>query len=361
MRALIVTGTFPTRHRPSAGVFVRNQFQMLRKRAGEDETLELFCIFTRWPNHKRSILKILLAVVRFLPYLFRRYDVLHVHFLSPLLFAALLYKRLRPSTRVIVTVHGSGLKRIETGPNHRVRRYARALKKVDYVIAAGPAIAPVVKELLDYDADEVLCAGVDDLHFFREDDVLKEYDFIFVGALQESKGVDVLLDALEQINDLGVKVCCVGTGPLEQRLKGVGQSVYIDVFRDVPQRRLRRLFNQSRFLVFPSRGYGFGLVVSEAMYCGTPPIVFADSGAVSQVRHNENGLVYKPNTADKLARALADAYRLGGEAYEALSIGAHNANRELSLDAVCRAHLALYRRLASGNQMPTASSTPPSG
>ena len=262
---------------------------------------------------------------------------------------------------MIVTVHGSGLRLIELGTKHRARRYARALKKVDHVIAAGPAIAPVIKEILDYDADEVMCAGVDDLHFFREDDIPKEYDFIFVGALQESKGVDVRLDALEQVNDLGIKVCCVGAGPLEQRVKGLGQSVYIDVFRDVPQRRLRRLFNQSRYLVFPSRGYGFGLVVSEAMYCGTPPVVFAESGAQSQVRHNENGLIYKPNTADKLARVLADAFRLDGDAYEALSIGAHNANRDLSLDAVCKAHLALYRRLASGNPITTASSTPPSG
>ncbi len=361
MRTLIITGTFPTKHRPSAGVFVRNQFQMLRRRAAAGEKLELFCVYTRWPSQKRSILKIFLAALRFVPYLLRRYDVLHIHFLSPLIFAALLYRRMHPDARIVVTVHGSGLRRIEKSPPRVARRYARALAKVDHVIAAGPALAGTVKKLLGREVSQVLCAGVDEVHFFREDVEGKEYDFIFVGALDQCKGFDTLLDALEHISDLGVRICCVGSGSLGSRAKGMGQSMYIDLYRDVPQRRLRHLFNRSRFLVYPSRAQGFGLVVSEAMHCGTPGIVFAESGAQSQVRHNENGLIYKPNTADKLARVLRDAFTLEGDSYEALSTGAENANRDHALEVVCEAHLQLYRRLAAGNAVTARAGKAPHG
>ena len=40
----------------------------------------------------------------------------------------------------------------------------------------------------------------------------------------------------------------------------IPHNLYIDVYHDVPQRKLRHLYNGARYLVFQSRGDGFGLV-----------------------------------------------------------------------------------------------------
>ena len=124
MRILLITATYPTKSRPSSGIFVRNQFQLMKRKIARGERIDLFCVHTRLWSQKRSFAKVIFASLRFIPRLFRRYDVLHVHFLSPLLYAAILYKKLRPATRLVLTIHGTGLRRIANGPERVARRQA---------------------------------------------------------------------------------------------------------------------------------------------------------------------------------------------------------------------------------------------
>lgn len=343
MRALLVTGTYPTKERPSAGIFVRNQYQYMKRQLRPGERLDLFCMHTYDTQRRFSHLKTCWALVRFLPYLFRRYDVVHVHFLSSMLYAGWLYKLLHPRTRLLFTLHGSGLKRVVTLRERAIARYRRVLKSVDHVIAAGPTLVPIFRKRFDRHVDQVLCAGVDLQHFFPEPPDVKEYDFIYVGSFEPEKGLDIMLDALALLTEREIKACFVGSGSLAKRLQRAGHNLYIDVYHDVPQRKLRHLYNAARYLVFPSRGDGFGLVVSEAMYCGTPAIVFAGSGAQEQVRHNFNGLIYKPNTPEKLAKVLTDAFEAEGQFHRSLVQGAIGSNKQFALQVVCEELLALYR------------------
>lgn len=343
MRALLLTGTYPTKERPSAGIFVRNEYQNMKRKLRDGERLDLFCVYTYNRQKKMSPLRTLWAALRFVPYLFRRYDVVHVHFLSSMLFAGRIYKALHPRTRLILTLHGSGLKRVIDLREGAIARYRRALKSVDHVIASGPSLVPLFRKHLHRHVDQILCAGVDRQHFFPEPPDVKEYDFIYVGSFEQGKGLDIMLDALALVTDREIKACFVGSGTLSKRLQRAGHNLYIDVFHDVPQRKLRHLYNAARYLVFPSRGDGFGLVVSEAMYCGTPAIVFAGSGAQEQVKHNVNGIIYKPNTPEKLAKVLSDAFAAEGQYHRTLAEGAVEANRQYSLDTVCDELLALYR------------------
>lgn len=354
MRVLLVTGTYPTKERPSAGIFVRNQFQNMKRKLRAGERLDLFCVYTHNRRRRQSLWKLLWAGMRFMPYMLRRYDVVHVHFLSPLLYFACLYKKLRPRTRLYLTLHGSGLKNVLTLPPRATRRYRWAARKVDRVIAAGDTLAPIFRKTFEREVDQILCAGVDQRHFFPEPPDVKEYDFIFVGSFEEHKGLDIMLDALALLDDMEVKACFVGSGTLSKSLQRAGHNLYIDVFHDVPQRKLRHLYNAARFLVFPSRGDGFGLVVSEAMYCGTPAIVFAGSGAQQQVRHNVNGLIYKPNTPEKLAKVLADAFSTEPDFQRALVQGALDSNKEFALDGVCDYLLELYREEAAAGATKTS-------
>ena len=347
MKVLLATATYPTTDRPSAGIFVRSQFRFFKRHATPEEEFTSFKVRTHTKNAPRSLPHIFWSLIKFIPHLFRRYDVVHVHFVSPLIFIAVFYKRLHPKTRLMLSVHGSGLFGLEKKSNARKNRYAKAIRKFDRVILAGESLQAPMQRYATPEQCRIICAGVDDLRFYKDDDAAKEFDFIFVGSFTTTKGVDILLSALEMLDQEEIRVCFVGSGSLQHKLQLAGHHLNIRIFADVPQRRLRQLYNSSRFLIFPSRGDGFGLVVSEAMYCGTPPIIFNESGAKAQVASNENGICYKPNTAEKLCRVLMSAFQMEPEEYVRLSNNARQANVEYSLSHVGTQLMSLYRQLAA--------------
>ena len=351
MRVLLATATYPTPDRPSAGIFVRNQFRFFRRHATPDEHFALFKIRTHSRTNDRSWWRVLWSSIKFMPHFFRRYDIVHVHFISPLVIAARLYKILHPSTRLVLTVHGSGFHNLLKRSKRIKKRYVRALAKFNEVILAGESLLPAVQKELGLDSCRIICAGVDDLRFHADERAVKDFDFIFVGSFSDSKGVDILLQALESLEDEEIRVCFVGSGPLQKKLQRAGHHLNIQIFVDVPQTRLRQLYNASRFLVFPSRGDGFGLVVSEAIYCGVPAIISQDSGAGMQVKNNETGLSYKPNTPEKLSRVLLSAFNMGAEEYRQLSDNARQANLEFSLSHVGTQLMKLYRQLTAEEQL----------
>ncbi len=212
------------------------------------------------------------------------------------------------------------------------------------MIIAGESLRPVIERELGVTDAEVICAGADDLRFHTSEKIAKEYDFIFVGSFSKHKGADILLAALNMLENEELKVCFVGSGELQADLKRAGHHLDIDVFVDLPQTRLRQLYSASRFLVFPARGESFGLVVTEAMYCGVPAIISTESGASEQVVNQVNGLTYKPNTPEKLCRTLMAAAQMNSDTYRAMSNSALQSNLEYSLSRAGTQLMQLYRQ-----------------
>lgn len=347
MNVLLVTDTFPTPDRPSAGIFVRHQFRFFRRHATDDESFMLFKVRTRSRGNRYSLLHRLWSTIKFIPHYFRRYDIVHVHSVSTMMRSARFYRWLHPRSRLVLSIHGSSLRGFDKLRPRLRKRYARAAQRFDEVVIAGESLRPVVERTLNVTEAQVICAGADDLRFHTSEKISKEYDFIFVGSFSQYKGADLLLNALNMMENRELKVCFVGNGELENELKRAGHHLDIQVFVDVTQTRLRQLYSASRFLVFPARGESFGLVVTEAMYCGVPAVVSAESGAAEQVMHQVNGLTYKPNTPEQLSRTLNAAARMDSDRYQKMSIAASQSNLEFSLSRVGTQLMQLYRQVSA--------------
>lgn len=351
MKILLATATYPTPDRPSAGIFVRNQFRFFRRHATPDEIFKLFKVHTYTRGSKRSWLRVVWAVIKFIPHFFRSYDIVHVHFLSPLVHVARAYKYLHPSTSLLLTIHGNDLRKLR-GRRRRVKkRYINSVSFFDDVILSGESLLPTVHAELNLEACRIISAGVDDLRFHVDVGSTKEFDFIFVGSFTEDNGVDILIAALEALETKEIRACFVGSGPLQKELKRAAHHLNIQIFVEIPQTRLRQLYNASRFLVFPARGDSFGLVVSEAIHCGVPAIIFSGSGASSQVSNNETGIKYKPNTPEQLSRVLLAAFNMADADYRTLSEKARQANLEYSLSHVGTQLMKLYRQTAAAKDL----------
>lgn len=106
---------------------------------------------------------------------------------------------------------------------------------------------------------------------------------------------------------------------------------------------LRTLYSAADALVFPSTQEAFGKVAAEALSCGTPAVVFDDTGAAEIVRHKVTGYLAAPFDPDDLANGvqwlLSDRSRLIEIAHNA----SEDARQRFSPMTAARGYLDLYR------------------
>jgi len=149
-----------------------------------------------------------------------------------------------------------------------------------------------------------------------------------VGHLIETKGNDVVLDALAQLTGAGrfpdLDYAIVGEGPLHRELQtrahelGLGARVHF--LGHLPQREVLALMARADIFALPSSPEGFGLVYSEAMAQGTPVIACRGEGPEDFIDDGISGLLVAPRNPSALATAIerlcddADAARGIGEA-----------------------------------------------
>jgi glycosyltransferase involved in cell wall biosynthesis len=131
---------------------------------------------------------------------------------------------------------------------------------------------------------------------------------LFVGRLEEEKGVRILLTAWRDAGLDGARLALAGEGPLREHARGLGE-----VLGHVDRDRLPGLYAAADVLVLPSiRTATFtepwGLVVNEAMHQGTPVIASDAVGAAAGglVRGGRNGLVVPERDPAALAAALRE-------------------------------------------------------
>lgn len=136
--------------------------------------------------------------------------------------------------------------------------------------------------------------------------------FLFVGRFEEIKRLDRLIAAFKRLpRENDTQLWLIGKGAQEAELKAQAHDCPAVRFLPLtPPAALRRYYAAADFLVLPSLGELWGLVVNEAMMCGTPAIVSAGAGANEMIAHGVNGLRFDPADSEALALALQHAATL---------------------------------------------------
>jgi glycosyltransferase involved in cell wall biosynthesis/ADP-heptose:LPS heptosyltransferase len=133
-------------------------------------------------------------------------------------------------------------------------------------------------------------------------------DVLFVGRLDEQKGVDVLLRALATPALADVSVRLVGTGPDEGTYRRLAEELGLGerarFAGPLSHAHIRRLTTRSRVFALPSRRESFGMAILEAMAAGLP-VVATTAGGIPEFAHDGvNALLVRPGNVDDLAAAL---------------------------------------------------------
>lgn len=151
----------------------------------------------------------------------------------------------------------------------------------------------------------------------------KRTTFLAAGNLSLGKGTHLLLDAWrEQQNQLNdAELWIVGKNGLPNSF--INQLPNnIKLMGNIPRHKLMELYHSVDLLIHPTLADGFGMVISEAMSCGTPVATTLNGAGADLIQHGQNGLLINVNNKKAISDCLiwclhhrAELLELGKQAF----------------------------------------------
>ncbi len=141
----------------------------------------------------------------------------------------------------------------------------------------------------------------------------KDKTILFVGGLDKAhyfKGVNIFLQAAALIKNIEFKLKLIGSGDLLEDFKKIAQDLKISdktiFLGKVNKEELIKNYQEAKVLVLPSinNNEAFGIVLIEAMACGTPVIASNLPGVRSVFENNKSGLLIEPGNINDLKNKL---------------------------------------------------------
>lgn len=339
---------YPSNDKPYAGVYVKSIVDELSARGAR---IDLLAMERRFTKNLGSITKYILFFVRSVAFSFRRYKIIHLHFIFPLIYLGVGLKVFNPGSKLVITCHGSD---VNSHFNSKFSRFFAQFfaKFVDEFVCVGEELRLSTQYKLKVDVRHVFPAGVND-NVFRVDQIRRKndriYDLIFVGSFSELKGVPDLVLALLDVPD-SLSLCFIGSGPCLENIKLLNEKHAVTIHENLVQSDIAYYYRNSRFLILTSKSEAFGLVISEAMYCGTPVIASNVGGIPMQVRNGFNGFLFDSIDHAGIYKAVIDALSIHDDSYYSLCYNASRSNKNFSLSNVAEKHLLLYKALLNESE-----------
>ena len=191
---------------------------------------------------------------------------------------------------------------------------------VDAFVAVSDFYALVMQEKMKIPSEKVesIYLGADPSDYQVSDIHLKQRSIGFLSRMNYDNGLDILVDAFiilkktEKFDDVKLVLTGGSIGDDTKFLRGITKKLRkeklfhgVEFCEDFECDRTT-FFNRIAVMSVPVRkGEAFGMYLLEAMASGIPVVQPALGAFPEIVKVSGGGLVYEPNTPDKLAEALA--------------------------------------------------------
>lgn len=139
----------------------------------------------------------------------------------------------------------------------------------------------------------------------------RKNQFVYVGRLDQLKGVDLLFKAWELFSPEDDRLVVCGTGPMEDWCREYvekHQLNNVELKGFVDNKAAKRIIGESKALILPTQWYeGFPMTIVEAYSVGTP-VMGSDLGNTgSLVSEEKSGWKFKSDSVEELCEALQKA------------------------------------------------------
>lgn len=343
MKVLFISNMYPSKEKSYAGIFVKNQYEKLKELMSSEDSIEIFYMKRVFTSKLGSLLKYTLAFLKFIPYYFRKFDVLHVHYFYPLILLAWIYKKFYPNVKVVVTFLGRDINSQVNEKNQNF--YRRIAKSIDYSIPVGTTMGKQIEDKLKLKKYQILPCGVNSDIFYFMPNTKKDYDFIMVGSFIHRKGIDTVIEAIKKMpKKSNIRFCFCGSGEYLERLEELQNDYKITIRQNQTQNQIRELLNRSKFFLLMSRAEGFATATTEAFFCGTPVLTSDIPNFKEQVTEGLNGYISTLGDSDELKESFSRlTTKIDEEQYSKLVEGALNSFKNASLHNVCLSIYEIYK------------------
>jgi glycosyltransferase involved in cell wall biosynthesis len=153
----------------------------------------------------------------------------------------------------------------------------------------------------------------------------RDIDFIYVGNLEIRKNPVLFIEScnsLQQKTASKINFTIVGEGPLNALCNELSQKYKLNMTftGNVPPDEVIEYLARSKFMVFPTALDAWGLVVNEALSCGTPVIssVYAASTHDLIIQEN-NGFLISELSIPVISELMSKAYNLNDDSWEKMA------------------------------------------
>lgn len=156
----------------------------------------------------------------------------------------------------------------------------RAVCKADFLHTTAESEKANLLKLGYNDKISVIPNGIDVERIPLKTDWTRKKRILFLSRLHVKKGVEFLLEAVANVQGLlaGYSVCIAGEGDeeyvrqLKRKVRQLGIEGIVDFCGYVYEDKKWNLFREADLFVLPTYSENFGIVVAEALACGTPVI-----------------------------------------------------------------------------------------
>ena len=256
----------------------------------------------------------------------------------------------------VVVLHGRNTNTTYLTAGEQAERFRVALSAADRLVIVGEPLRAYAEQLSGrIDHVETVWNGVYPRALMRERPVpdIAPVELITVANLQEGKGVDLLLDALEQLLGQGIdqwSLRIIGRGPwrdfLEAKAEAAGLAKFVKFMGPRTNSEVFDELMQSDVFVLPSYREAFGVVYLEAMSTGLLTIGVAGEGPSQFIDNGMTGFLVEPQSVESIVDILRPILLGPRKAWRAIAAaGAQHARTYCTWQAHAASLTALMERV----------------
>lgn len=218
----------------------------------------------------------------------------------------------------LITVHGilsEIIKRDKPAIISKMRIFGylekSVLKNTQYMISINPYAEKIVRPLTQAKMFNVE-NPVQKQYYNIENNSTNKH-ILFVGGIERLKGIHVLLEAFNNMNNEGTcntKLIIAGpdrsasfSAQLKEKYKQLIDDGLVEFRGFIQTEELATLYRDAAFLVLPSFQETAPMCIAEAMATGTP-VIATNVGGISHMIDADTGIVVEPDDAQALEVAM---------------------------------------------------------
>ncbi len=356
-------------HKGAAKIEAMGKLQVRRFAYFKPESLQRLCYGGGIiPNMKKSFLARIQMLLLVISEFFASYSIirkeqinmLHAHWILPQGFVSVFLKKMF-KIPLLVTVHGSDLFPLKNRLFKKLQHFV--MKNADNVTVNSIATRnELLKRFSEHSSKvKVIPMGVDSSLFKkRKIEKPKKYAknkiLLFVGRLSDQKGLQYLIDSMQDISryDSRIKLLIIGSGPYEktlrERARSKGVEEYTKFLGPMPNSDIARYYNFADIFILPSLSTktgteALGLSLLEAMASGCAVIGTKVGGIPFAIKDGYNGLLVKQKDHHDLSHAIITLLKDKKKSQKLGNNAAEFVKKNYSWDKISKDFTKIYKSL----------------